>query len=92
MKAAARDADVLYTDVWVSMGLEQEKAKRLAVFQGYQINHELLALAKKHAMVQHCLPAYREQEITEKILRNASRRFSIRQKTGSTRKRGFCTG
>jgi ornithine carbamoyltransferase len=67
VKEAARDADVLYTDVWVSMGLEEEKALRLAAFQGYQINHELLALAKKHALVQHCLPAYREQEITEKI-------------------------
>jgi ornithine carbamoyltransferase len=64
---AARDADVLYTDVWVSMGLEEEKAKRQAAFAGYQINHELLAVAKKHALVQHCLPAYREQEITEKI-------------------------
>ena len=67
VKEAARDADVLYTDVWVSMGMEEEKAKRQAAFQGYQINHALLALAKKHALVQHCLPAYREQEITEKI-------------------------
>ena len=68
VKAAARDADVLYTDVWVSMGLEEEKAKRLAAFQGYQLNHALLALAKKHAIVQHCLPAYRGQEISEEIL------------------------
>jgi len=67
VKEAARDADVLYTDVWVSMGLEEEKAQRLGAFRGYQINHDLLALAKKHALVQHCLPAYREQEITEKI-------------------------
>ena len=66
-REAAREADVLYTDVWVSMGLEDEKAARLAAFKGYQINHELLALAKKHAIVQHCLPAYREQEISEKI-------------------------
>ena len=68
VKEAARDADVLYTDVWVSMGLEEEKAARLAAFRGYQINHELLALAKKHALVQHCLPAYRGQEISEEIL------------------------
>jgi ornithine carbamoyltransferase len=64
---AARDADVLYTDVWVSMGMEQEKAKRQAAFSGYQLNHELLAVAKKHAIVQHCLPAYRDQEISEKV-------------------------
>jgi ornithine carbamoyltransferase len=68
VKEAAQDADVLYTDVWVSMGLEEEKAKRQAAFQGYQINHELLAVAKKHALVQHCLPAYREQEITDLLL------------------------
>jgi ornithine carbamoyltransferase len=67
VKEAARGADVLYTDVWVSMGMEAEKAERATVFQGYQINHALLALAKKNALVQHCLPAYREQEITEKI-------------------------
>jgi ornithine carbamoyltransferase len=64
---AARDADVLYTDVWVSMGLEAEKAQRAAAFAGYQINHDLLALAKKDALVQHCLPAYREQEISGAI-------------------------
>ncbi len=68
IKEAARDADVLYTDVWVSMGLEAEKAKRVAAFAGCQINHELVALAKKHALVMHCLPAYRDQEISEKIL------------------------
>jgi len=68
VKEAARDADVLYTDVWVSMGLETEKAARQAAFAGYQINHGLLAVAKKHALVQHCLPAYRGQEISEDIL------------------------
>ena len=68
VKAAAKDADVLYTDVWVSMGLEQEKAERLGAFAGFQINHDLLAFAKKHALVQHCLPAYRGQEISAELL------------------------
>ena len=65
---AARGADVLYTDVWVSMGLEAEKAKRAAAFAGYQINHALLAHAKKNALVLHCLPAYRGQEISAEVL------------------------
>jgi ornithine carbamoyltransferase len=65
VREAARDADVLYTDVWVSMGLEAEKAQRAAAFQGYQINRGLVALAKKGAVVQHCLPAYRDQEISD---------------------------
>lgn len=68
VKEAARDADVLYTDVWVSMGLETEKAARQAAFAGFQINHALVAQAKKHAVVLHCLPAYRGQEISEDIL------------------------
>jgi ornithine carbamoyltransferase len=68
VKEAARGADVLYTDVWVSMGLEAEKAKRAAAFQGYQVNSALVALAKKHAIVQHCLPAYRDQEISADLL------------------------
>jgi ornithine carbamoyltransferase len=66
-KDAARDADVLYTDVWVSMGLEAEKAQRAAAFRGYQIDRSLVALAKKDAIVQHCLPAYRDQEISAEI-------------------------
>ena len=62
---AARDADVLLTDVWASMGQEDEAQARRAVFEGYQINEELMKVAKKDAMVQHCLPAHRGEEITE---------------------------
>lgn len=61
---AARDADVVYTDVWASMGQEEEAAVRAAAFAGYQINEELMKVAKSDAMVLHCLPAHREEEIT----------------------------
>lgn len=64
---AAKDADVIYTDVWASMGQEEEKAEREKVFVGYQINDEVMAVAAKDAMVQHCLPAHREEEITAKV-------------------------
>ncbi|UNT97081.1 ornithine carbamoyltransferase [Allobaculum mucilyticum] len=66
-KVAVKDADVVFTDTWASMGQEAEKAERMKAFQGYQVNDELLSLAKDPVMVQHCLPAYREQEITEKV-------------------------
>lgn len=65
---AAKDADVLATDTWTSMGEEAEKEVREKVFRGYQINRELLALADKEAIVLHCLPAYRGKEITEEVL------------------------
>lgn len=65
--AAAKDADVLYTDVWASMGMEAEAVKRRADFSGFQINDAVMAVAKPDAMVQHCLPAHREEEITEKV-------------------------
>jgi ornithine carbamoyltransferase len=65
---AARGADVLYTDVWASMGQESEAESRRRVFQGYQINREVLALAKKDAVVMHCLPAHRGEEITDEAL------------------------
>lgn len=65
---AAADADVLFTDVWASMGQEGESEKRRAVFEGkYQINDAVMAVAKPDAMVQHCLPAHREEEITAKV-------------------------
>ena len=62
-----KDADVLYTDVWASMGQEEEKAEREKVFKNFQINDEVMASANEGAMVLHCLPAHREEEITAKV-------------------------
>jgi ornithine carbamoyltransferase len=64
-KAAAAGADVLYTDVWVSMGKEAESAQRFQALAGYQINASLVKLARPGALVMHCLPAYRGKEIDE---------------------------
>ncbi len=66
--AAAKDADVLYTDVWASMGQEGEFEARKAVFEGvYQINDKLMSVARSDAMVLHCLPAHRGEEITAEV-------------------------
>ena len=67
-REAARDADALYTDVWVSMGEEAEREERLAAFQGYTIDAPLLSLASPEAVVLHCLPAHRGEEITDEVL------------------------
>ncbi len=64
---AAKNADVLYTDVWASMGQEGEAEKRKKAFTGYQINDEIMSVANADAMVLHCLPAHREEEITAKV-------------------------
>ena len=64
---AAENADIVITDVWASMGQEEEAEKRRIAFKGYQVNDEIMAVAKSDAMVQHCLPAHREEEITEKV-------------------------
>ena len=65
---AAKDADVLYTDVWASMGQEAEAEERKKIFAGYQINSDAMAVAHADAMVMHCLPAHRGEEITEEVL------------------------
>ena len=65
---AARDADAVYTDVWASMGQEDEAAERRRAFSGYQVNAEVMAQAKPDAMVLHCLPAHRGEEITADVL------------------------
>ena len=64
---AAKDADVLYTDVWASMGQEGEAEERKKIFKGYQINAEVMSVAHEKAMVMHCLPAHREEEITAEV-------------------------
>ncbi|MEM9400065.1 MAG: ornithine carbamoyltransferase [Verrucomicrobiota bacterium] len=65
---AAKDVDVIYTDVWISMGKEEESNERIEAFNGYQINSALQKEAKKDALIMHCLPAYRDKEITEEVL------------------------
>ncbi len=66
-KVAAADADVIFTDVWASMGQEQEAAQRRLAFSSFQVNDALMALAKPDAMIQHCLPAHRGEEITADV-------------------------
>jgi ornithine carbamoyltransferase len=67
-RAAVRDADVLYTDVWTSMGQEAERERRLRDFAGYLLDSELLELASERAVVMHCLPAHYGEEVAEDVL------------------------
>ncbi len=69
---AAKDADVIITDVWASMGQEDEQTLRIKAFDGFQINDKLMSYAKSNAIVLHCLPAHREEEITAKVLEEHS--------------------
>lgn len=65
---SAKDADVIYTDVWVSMGQEKESGKRLKVFRAFQLNDGLMKAARPKCLVMHCLPAHRGQEITDSVI------------------------
>ncbi len=67
-KEAVKNADVVITDTWTSMGHEQEKEQRLKIFKPYQVNNELMKLAKKDAILMHCLPAYRGNEVAPEVI------------------------
>ena len=64
--------DAVYTDVWASMGEEEEAAARRLIFSPYQVNRELMALAAPHAMFMHCLPAHRGDEVTAEVIESAA--------------------
>jgi ornithine carbamoyltransferase len=73
--AAAKGAHVLYTDVWASMGQEASADERIPVFQPYQVNEQLLACADSEAIVLHCLPAHRGEEITDEVMEGTRSRI-----------------
>jgi ornithine carbamoyltransferase len=66
-----RDADVVYTDTWTSMGQEQEASRRREIFHPYQVNASLMAQAKPDAIFMHCLPAHRDEEVTNEVIDSA---------------------
>lgn len=78
-KEAVKDADILYSDVWVSMGQEGEKATKQSHFLPFQINDELLKLAPAHCKVSHCLPAHRGEEITDSVMDNLDVNMSFEE-------------
>jgi ornithine carbamoyltransferase len=73
-EAAVKNAQVIYTDVWASMGQEEEAKIRIPLFEPYQVNEQLLKLADKNAIVLHCLPAHRDEEITDAVIEGSQSR------------------
>jgi ornithine carbamoyltransferase len=73
-EAAAKNAQVIYTDVWASMGQEEEAKIRIPLFEPYQVNEQLLEFADRNAIVLHCLPAHRDEEITDAVIEGSRSR------------------
>jgi ornithine carbamoyltransferase len=71
-REAVKDANVVYTDTWVSMGQEDEKSERVAAFNGFSVDEKLLENAPRHAKIMHCLPAYRGYEISDGVAESAN--------------------
>ncbi len=88
--AAVAGAHAIYTDVWASMGQENEAAQRKRAFPDYQVNEDLFAQARPDAIFMHCLPAQRGEEVTDEVIETPARWFSIRPKTGCMRRKRCC--
>ena len=86
-----RGADVVYTDVWASMGQEAEAEARKRIFLPYQVNEALFAHAKPDAIFMHCLPAHRGEEVTAGVIDSPRRWCSRRRRTACTRRRRSCS-
>ena len=84
---AVEGVDVVYTDVWTSMGQETESRLRLKAFAGFEVNDAMMARAKPDALFMHCLPAHRGEEVAASVIDGLSRLSTIRQKIGSMRRR-----
>jgi ornithine carbamoyltransferase len=89
-QAAAEGADAIYTDVCVSMGMEHESTKRAPIFRPFQVNEALMRKAASHAVLMHCLPARRNEEVTDAVIDSPQSIVSIRLKTACTRRRRYC--